>query len=79
MTVEEDSGNQRSLASIKKEMASKNSRKALKGDAAFPLRYAVAAGCAILLLVFVSVLVSDEGLVLQWIVSAVKSLFGQNF
>ena len=76
LTVEEDSEPSRSLASIKKEMAAKNPG---KGNAAFPLRYAVAAICAIVLLIFVSVLFSDEGLVLQWVVSVVTGLFGRSF
>ena len=49
-----------------------------KGDAAFPLRYAVAGFCAVLLLIYVSVLFSDEGLLLQWLVSLVSGLFGRN-
>ena len=79
LTVEEDSAPTRSIASIKKEMKEKNPRSVLKGNAAFPLRYAVAAMCALVLLVFVSVLFSDEGLVLQWIVSGITGLFGRNF
>ena len=79
LTVEEDSTPTRSIASIKKEMAEKNPRSVLKGNAAFPLRYAVAALCALVLLIFVSVLFSDEGLVLQWIVAGVTGLFGRNF
>ncbi len=79
MTVEEDPGETRSIASIKKEMAANAAPRGFKGNAAFPLRYAVAAACAIVLLIFVSVLFSDEGLVLQWIVSLVTGLFGRNF
>ena len=79
LTVEEDSAPTRSIAAIKKEMVEKNPRSVLKGNAAFPLRYAVAAVCALVLLVFVSVLLSDEGLVLQWIVSGLTGLFGRNF
>ncbi len=79
MTVEEDSDSPRSIASIKKEMAANAAPKGFKGNAAFPLRYAVAAACAIVLLIFVSVLFSDEGLVLQWIVSLITGLFGRNF
>jgi hypothetical protein len=79
LTVEEDSASTRSIASIKKEMAEKNPRSVLKGNAAFPLRYAVAAVCALVLLVFVSVLFSDEGVVLQWIVSGITGLFGRNY
>ena len=79
MTVQEDSDTTRSIASIKKEMAAKTAPKGFKGNAAFPLRYAIAAFCAIVLLIFVSVLFSGEGLVLQWIVSVVKGLFGKNF
>ena len=78
MTVEEDSPT-RSLASVKKEMAAQKPVKGLKGNAAFPLRYAIAAGCAMVLLIFISVLFSNEGMVLQWIVSGVKGLFGANF
>ena len=79
LTVEEDSTPTRSIASIKKEMAEKNPRSVLKGNAAFPLRYAVAGVCALVLLIFVSVLLSDEGLVLQWIVSGITGIFGRNF
>ena len=79
LTVEEDSTPTRSIVSIKKEMAEKNPRSVLKGNAAFPLRYAVAALCALVLLIFFSVLLSDEGLVLQWIVAGVTGLFGRNF
>ena len=79
LTVEEDPASTRSIASIKKEMADKNPRSVLKGNAAFPLRYAVAALCALMLLIFISVLFSDEGLVLQWIVSGIAGLFGRNF
>ena len=79
LTVEEDPASTRSIASIKKEMADKNPRSVLKGNAAFPLRYAVAALCALVLLIFISVLFSDEGLVLQWIVSGITGLFGRNF
>ncbi|MBQ7230147.1 MAG: DNA translocase FtsK [Oscillospiraceae bacterium] len=79
MTVEEDHGETRSIASIKKEMAANAAPRGFKGNAAFPLRYAIAAACAIVLLIFVSVLFSDEGLVLQWIVSLVTGLFGRNF
>ena len=78
MTVEEDSPT-RSLASVKKEMAAKNPPKGFKGNAAFPLRYAVAAVCAMVLLIFISVLFSNEGMVLQWIVGGIKGLFGQYF
>ena len=42
LTVEEDSTPSRSIASIKKELKEKNPRSVLKGNAAFPLRYAVA-------------------------------------
>ena len=35
--------------------------------------------CALVLLIFVSVLLSDEGVVLQWIVSGLTGLFGRNF
>ena len=79
LTVEEDPAPTRSIASIKKEIAEKNPRSVLKGNAAFPLRYAVAAACALLLLIFVSVLFSDEGVVLQLIVSGITGLFGRNF
>ena len=79
LTVEEDSTPTRSIASIKKEMVEKNPRSMLKGNAAFPLRYAVAVVCALVLLVFVSVLFSDEGLVLQWFVAGITGLFGRNF
>ena len=79
LTVEEDSASTRSIASIKKEMAEKNPRSVLRGNAAFPLRYAVAALCALVLLIFISVLFSDEGVVLQWIVSGITGLFGRNF
>ena len=46
-------------------------------DAAFPLRYAFAAGCGIVLLVFLSVFLNDGGLVPHFIVSVFTGLFGQ--
>ena len=81
MTVEEDApkelSTQRSVAAIKKEMAAKKGP-GLRGDAAFPLRYAIAVLCAVVLLVFVSVLLSDEGVVLQVVVNVFCGLFGRN-
>ena len=82
MTVEEDapkepSGN-RSVAAIKKEMAAKKNRPVFMGDAAFPLRYAVAVLCAVVLLIFVSVLLSEEGFLLQAVVNVFSGLFGRN-
>ena len=82
MTVEEDSpkepSGQRSIASIKKEMAAKKNRPVFMGDAAFPLRYAIAVLCAVVLLIFVSVLLSDEGFLLQAVVNVFSGLFGRN-
>ena len=81
MTVEEDApkelSTQRSVAAIKKEMAAKKGP-GLRGDATFPLRYAIAVLCAVVLLVFVSVLLSDEGVVLQVVVNVFCGLFGRN-
>ena len=79
LTVEEVSTSSRSIVSIKKEMAQNDPRFLLRGNALFPLRYAVAGFCALVLLIFVSVLFSDEGVVLQWIVSGISGLFGRNF
>ena len=61
LTVEEVSTASRSIVSIKKEMAQNDPRFLLRGNALFPLRYAVAGFCALVLLIFVSVLFSDEG------------------
>ena len=52
-------------------------RALLPGNAAFPLRYAFAVFCGILLLIFISVFFSDEGLILQWVVSVFSGLFGR--
>ena len=79
LTVEEVSTSSRSIVSVKKEMAQNDPRFLLRGNALFPLRYAVAGFCALVLLIFVSVLFSDEGVVLQWIVSGISGLFGRNF
>ena len=49
-----------------------------KGDAAFPLRYAVAVVCAVVLLIFLSVLFTKDGLILQWFVSVFSGLFGRD-
>ena len=80
MTVEEDTpaelSSPRSISAIKKEMSEK--KKYFKGDAAFPLRYAIAVLCGFVLLVFVSVLLSDEGVVLQFLVNTFSGLFGRN-
>ncbi len=56
----------------------KGPRAVLRGNAAFPLRYFFAAICALLLLIFISVLFTDDGLILQWFVCAVSGLFGRN-
>ena len=56
----------------------KDPRSVLRGEAAFPLRYAFAAFCGLLLLIFISVLFTDDGLILQWFVSVVSGLFGRN-
>ena len=53
-------------------------RAVLRGDAVFPLRYAFAGFCGLLLLIFLSVLFTNDGLVLQWIVSFVSGMFGRN-
>ena len=50
----------------------------IRANAAFPLRYAFAAVCAVMLLVFVSVFFTDDGIIPQWIVSVVSGLFGKN-
>ena len=68
----------RSNLPAKPEVAKPDPRAKLPGDAAFPLRYAFAGFCGILLLVFVSVFFSDEGLILQWAVSFFSGLFGRN-
>ena len=44
----------------------------------FPIRYLVAIVCAVLLLIFLCVLLSGEGVVLQWIVNFFCGLFGRN-
>jgi len=49
-----------------------------KGDAAFPLRYAFAGVCTVLLLIFVSVLLTKDGLLLQWFVALICGLFGRD-
>ena len=68
----------KSALRLKKEEMKKDPRSALRGDAAFPLRYAFAGVCALLLLIFVSVLFTDDGVILQWFVSVVSGLFGRN-
>ena len=81
LTVSEDSPKggkaARSEAAPKKE-AKKDPRSVLKGDAAFPLRYAFAVFCALLLLIFASVFFTGEGLILKWFVDFVSGLFGRN-
>ena len=82
VTVEEQPS--KALAKAKSNLPAKTEEKKtdpkaqLPGDAAFPLRYAFAVFCGILLLIFVSVFFSDEGLILQWIVSFFTGLFGRN-
>ena len=56
----------------------KDPRSVLRGDAAFPLRYAFAAFCGLLLLVFISVLFTDDGLILKLFVDLICGLFGRN-
>ncbi len=74
MTVEEDAPKK----PAKTPTATKMTPSALtKGDAAFPLRYAFAAVCGLILLIFVSVLVNDDGLLLQWFVALICGLFGK--
>ena len=68
----------KSALRLKKEEMKKDPRSVLRGDAAFPLRYAFAGVCALLLLIFVSVLFTDDGVILQWFVSVVSGLFGRN-
>ena len=61
----------KSALRLKKEEMKKDPRSVLRGDAAFPLRYAFAGVCALLLLIFVSVLFTDDGVILQWFVSVI--------
>ena len=78
LTVEESPAKGgKSDAAAKKE-AKKESRPATKGDAAFPLRYAFAGCCALLLLIFVSVFFTGEGVILKWFVDVISGLFGKN-
>ena len=77
VTVEEDTPrNRRAADAAPREK--KDPRAVLRGDAAFPLRYAFAVFCGLLLLIFVSVLFTNDGLVLQWVVSFVSGIFGRN-
>ena len=76
LTVEEDAP--KSAKKAKKDESPKNPAPLTKGDAVFPLRYAFAAGCAVLLLLFLSVFLNDSGLLPQMIVSVVSGLFGKN-
>ena len=62
----------------KSETAKSSSGPLLRINAAFPLRYVFAGICGVLLLIFISVLFSEEGLILQWIVTAFTGLFGRN-
>ena len=82
LTVEEEKPKSllpiKSKAAAKAEVAKPASRIKLPGDAAFPLRYAFAVACGILLLVFISTFFSDQGLLLQWIVAGFTGLFGRN-
>ena len=76
VTVEEDTPKkQEKIPAVLK----KHSNALTKGDAAFPLRYAVAWACAIVLLIFASVLFTEDGVILQWLVSVVTGLFGRKF
>ena len=80
LTVEESSPKSREKATLPPPKEEKRDPRAiLRGDAAFPLRYAFAAFCALLLLIFISVLFTKDGLILQWFVSLVTGLFGRNF
>ena len=78
VTVEEQPAKGGKLAPAPKKEEKKDPRAALKGDAAFPLRYAVAVACGVLLLIFASVFFTGEGLILQWFVSLISGLFGRN-
>ena len=81
LTVEEDAPKGRklgkSLIPVPKKDKAKDPRTALRGDAAFPLRYAFAAFCGLLLLIYISVLFTSDGVLLQWLVSFVSGLFGR--
>ena len=81
LTVEEQPA-KGSKAAKSEAAAKKEERKAAKignrGNAAFPLRYAFAGFCALLLLIFVSVYFTDEGAILKWFVSVLCGLFGRN-
>ena len=48
-----------------------------RGDAAFPLRYVVAAVCAVMLLIFVSIYLKDDGLLQKWFRNLICGLFGR--
>ena len=82
LTVEEDSPSGRRAAKSEPpapaEKKKPDPRSVLRGDAAFPLRYAFAVFCGLLLLIYISVLFTDDGLLLQWFVSFVSGLFGRN-
>ena len=77
LTVEEDSPKTKKVVKAPSPLLQMPSA-LTKGDAAFPLRYAFAAGCGILLLIFLSVFLNDDGLLPQFIVSVVSGLFGRN-
>ena len=78
VTVEEDTPKASKAASAGKKADKKDPRSVLKGDAAFPLRYAFAGFCALLLLIFVSVFFTGEGVILKWFVDLVSGVFGRN-
>ena len=82
LTVEEEKPKSllpvKSKAAAKAEAVKPAPKIKLPGDAAFPLRYAFAVVCGILLLVFISTFFSDQGLLLQWIVAGFTGLFGRN-
>ena len=73
LTVEEQQPKNKTKAAPQK----KAEKKATKGDAAFPLRYVFAAFCALLLLTFVSVAFTNDGLILKWLVSFLCGVFGK--
>ena len=79
MTVEEQPRKEHGKsAPAAAEPEKKDPRAVLQGDAAFPLRYVFAVVCAVVLLIFVSVLFSEEGIILHGTVAVFSGLFGKN-